>query len=117
MTAIEERMFRFFDLPRELRDMIYADLTYDISRRVKQLEVRIRSCPFLSLQLLNHQFREEYEDKVFGFLAVEFSHLVRLEPVDIAHLPPLVLRRAQHATTHLGGTSPQILARNFGSFH
>ncbi|CZT17734.1 uncharacterized protein RCC_03571 [Ramularia collo-cygni] len=62
----EKRPFRFFDFPRELRDLVYCQLTRDVRvpllRKVfhGNVKVQIANFPSLQLQLVSRRFRDEY---------------------------------------------------------
>lgn len=65
-------IFDFFGLPRELRDEIYSLLTEDhtIHRGLDEdgypdgIEIVMTNCVLLNPCLLNHQFKNEYEQEV-----------------------------------------------------
>ena len=76
----EHCVFRFFDLPRELRDAIYDHLTTDkrslyVGKQYarlkknrqdaeKELKARVLDAPITSLLFVNHQFYQEYLEQV-----------------------------------------------------
>ncbi|KAK3645112.1 hypothetical protein LTR22_014914 [Elasticomyces elasticus] len=66
-SASQDKVFDFFQLPRELRDFIYAGLTCDIIIQGKVPRIQravIRSAPIEKLLTLNKQFNDEYDQYV-----------------------------------------------------
>jgi hypothetical protein len=61
----QQQVFRFFDLPRELRDDIYDQSLVFKTKYASQHGVRLRArrSTILSLLLVNHQFQAEYLER------------------------------------------------------
>ncbi|KAK5702238.1 hypothetical protein LTR17_022481 [Elasticomyces elasticus] len=67
MSTLQDKVFDFFQLPRELRDFIYACLTCEIIIQGKEQHIQravIHSAPIEKLLTLNKQFNDEYDQYV-----------------------------------------------------
>lgn len=65
-TSRNRDVFDFFGLPRELRDLIYAELLVGMAKiecedgRSGHLTIFVRNLPMANIALVNHQLHEEY---------------------------------------------------------
>ncbi|KAK5123810.1 hypothetical protein LTR85_002446 [Meristemomyces frigidus] len=65
VTGTPGMPFRFFDLPRELRNEIYSELACDLLPPTRTHPyVTLEHYPSSDLRLINKQFTKEYEDEV-----------------------------------------------------
>jgi len=89
--AANKKPFRFFDLPRELRDRIYCECTSDVTGPTRWPSVKFYSYTDPNLRLLCQQFKEEYEEEVLkgtkGFVAAHPSRAYELLSVVAASTP------------------------------
>jgi hypothetical protein len=81
-ATVEERIFDFFGLARELRNEIYPMLTEDVEVQNgcrdsdgdgDRFHVTVRNKLLLTPLLLNHQFKEEYEQETKHHEALVFE--------------------------------------------
>ncbi|KAK5721017.1 hypothetical protein LTR15_006979 [Elasticomyces elasticus] len=67
MSTLQDKVFDFFQLPRELRDFIYASLTCDLIIQGKEEGIHravVHNAPIEKLLTLNKQFHDEYDQHV-----------------------------------------------------
>lgn len=107
-SCAAEPTFPFFELPRELRNLIYQKLTCDVqwpARDMFRAVMRYHTKPFL--QRISRQFRDEYEDEVFRLTSLHLKIVRRHTRVSDAlsgaasTLPSAVLAKVQHAVLRL----------------
>ncbi|KAK5677964.1 hypothetical protein LTS10_009848 [Elasticomyces elasticus] len=66
-STLQDKVFDFFRLPRELRDLIYAGLTCEIIIQGKKPYIQravVQNAPIEKLLTLNKQFNHEYDQHV-----------------------------------------------------
>jgi len=69
-TGTDEKPFRFFNLPRELRNKIYCESVRSIQIPPEQREeprLEISSFPISGLGMICRQFKREYEEEILRY--------------------------------------------------
>lgn len=115
----EQETFRFFDLPRELRNTIYSYCGRDVGV-AKYAVTPIDDCeqfwqassfPVAGARLLNRQFKQEYEEEVLRFTNI-ILQLPAWYSTDVYTAMPLALASfrsgIQQFTLELSITSPSF---------
>lgn len=119
---IDDKPFRFFDLPRELRNKIYGELTYDRYTDFKKKfkpTFEIKAFPLPNPRLENRKFHLEYDDEVlrssvFIINAIP-SAVPRISSTIEARAPGAVrmLKFVRHVKPHFGA---DLLNHDIGLF-
>ncbi|KAK3616686.1 hypothetical protein LTR56_025789 [Elasticomyces elasticus] len=92
MSTLQGKVFDLFQLPRELRDFVYAGLTCDIIVQGKEQGIQraiIHNAPIEKLFTLNRQFNDEYDQYVR-----KASQMVIEDGIAISHEPIPLGKRA-----------------------
>jgi len=106
------KLFRFFDLPRELRITFYAENTIDIPAfSCGDIEIHnVKALAFCepTLRLVNKQLKQEYEEEIFRHAVITVASEVSYddEHPDAGSLiesllPSTFLPLVQHVTLRL----------------
>ncbi|KAK4954545.1 hypothetical protein LTR10_007976 [Elasticomyces elasticus] len=88
MSTLQDKVFDFFQLPRELRDFIYEGLTCDIIIQGEEPHIQravVHNAPIEKLLTLNKQFNDEYDQHVreASQMVIEDGLTINREPIPL----------------------------------
>ncbi|KAK4544798.1 hypothetical protein LTR36_004047 [Oleoguttula mirabilis] len=81
--------FRFFDLPLELRNGVYSLLTKVVPRTTREIDDSVIETSIFWLttpRLLNHQFKQKYEDEVLRYACITLAACINPTRPDLCTL-------------------------------